>query len=193
MNFAGVDLRTRRGKACLFQGWKLHVNAGATFYPPTASSTSAKGEQGIMSTVEVAASLFGSSDSGSDLDFLTAPESMTNSAAESPAAPGANTSNELFPAQDPSSLFDAAGDEAENSSLFENQVEEETHGHDVNGTHSAQVAAYQPDNAYAYEQEAQAALDHNGESYPGYDDGWYDEQGQWHAYDQQETLGGTGS
>ncbi|KAL5490502.1 hypothetical protein ACEPAI_5335 [Sanghuangporus weigelae] len=119
-----------------------------------------------MSSVEAAASLFGSSDSGSDLDFLTAPEG-TNSSSDSPAsAPAglrAGASNELFADQDSSGLFDVKEDAVLSSTPFDTQGEAGNDAYHYGETDTAQAEAYQPDNSY---------------------EGWYDQHGQWHAYEQ---------
>ncbi|EJD06041.1 uncharacterized protein FOMMEDRAFT_139329 [Fomitiporia mediterranea MF3/22] len=143
-----------------------------------------------MSTMEAAASLFGSSDSGSDLDFLTAPEGA-NSASDSPAGTGAATSNELFASQDSSSLFDNGSAGAEHS-LFEARNEAHAHVHEHNSTHFTQAEAYPSENANGYRQDAQSDYNSDGAGYGSIDEGWFDEHGQWHTFDQLETTASTG-
>ena len=150
-----------------------------------------------MSSVEAAASLFGSSDSGSDLDFLTAPEG-TNSSSDSPTSAGprlgAGVGNELFAEQDSSGLFDVKEDAAPTSPLFGAQGEAPNQTYQRHGeTNTAQAEAYQPDNSYGYGQGGESYSMGNGQSYSGYAEGWYDEHGQWHGYEQQGTSANTGT
>ncbi|KAL5511852.1 hypothetical protein ACEPAH_5070 [Sanghuangporus vaninii] len=141
-----------------------------------------------MSSVEAAASLFGSSDSGSDLDFLTAPEgtnSSSDSPASAPAGLGVGASNELFAGQDSSSLFDVKEDAAPSPSLFDTQGEAGNDAYHHGETDTTQAEAYQPDNSYDYGQDGHSYPITNGQSHSGYAEGWYDQHGQWHAYEQE--------
>ncbi|KAL5529034.1 hypothetical protein ACEPAG_5008 [Sanghuangporus baumii] len=151
-----------------------------------------------MSSVEAAASLFGSSDSGSDLDFLTAPEgtnSSSDSPASAPAGLGAGASNELFAGQDSSGLFDVKEDAVSSPTLFDPQGEagnDAYHGE----TDTTQAEVYQPENSDGYAQDGQSYPITNGQSHSGYAEGWYDQHGQWHAYEQEgasATIGHAGN
>ena len=140
-----------------------------------------------MTSVEAAASLFGTSDSGSDMDFLTAPEGP-NSASDSPAHTGVGDSNELFASSDSSGLNEGPGTV---SSLFEAQGDAGTQLYGQDDSHSAHPEAYEPDSTYGYGQGAQAPFDYNGGGYASYAEGWYDENGQWHAHEHQEEMSAT--
>ncbi|KAL5533326.1 hypothetical protein ACEPAF_5102 [Sanghuangporus sanghuang] len=152
-----------------------------------------------MSSVEAAASLFGSSDSDSDLDFLTAPEG-TNSSSDSPAsAPtglGAGASNELFAGQDSSGLFDVKEGAVPSPTLFDTQGEAGNDSYHHGETDTTQAEAYHPDNSYGYGQDGHSYPITNGQSHSGYAEGWYDQHGQWHAYEQEgasATIGHAGN
>ncbi|KAH8117565.1 Sec23-binding domain of Sec16-domain-containing protein [Phellopilus nigrolimitatus] len=139
-----------------------------------------------MSSVEAAASLFGSSDSGSD--FFTAPEGA-NSASDSPV--GASQA-ELFSGQDPSSLFDSIGEENEAPPFFSPEREAAVlvtpHGSEPLG-----VDAFPPheNETYGYTHDPQTTYGYDGENYNGYDaQGWYDEHGQWHGHEQPNVTNG---
>lgn len=146
-----------------------------------------------MSKIEAAASLFGSSDSGSD--FFTA-EDGGNSAAHSPAPMGAgaiHSGDGDLQAQHPSDLFDKsvlenAGDSASlfssqetevSSSLFDGVVgqspEEQTH-----------FATDHQTNALGYDQGAyqNGSYEASNAIYDQYANGWYDEHGQWQTSNQ---------
>lgn len=116
-----------------------------------------------MSKIEAAASLFGSSDSGSD--FFTAPDGA-ESARDSPSGEADRTIDGQDPhGQDPSSLFDSAIASQESaSSLFSDQSGEGDSSlfsgavnhafEDQDQAHPHPETDTQPNaNAYAYSQE----------------------------------------
>ena len=179
----------------------LHVNVYNTITPALAVSRRVRPHvfrtrtTRSMSSMEAAASLFGSSDSGSDLDFLTAPEGTNSSSSHSPAsagaAVGAGESNGLFgAAQDSTGLFDAGQDAAPTSSLFDSKGEAGGDLFGQNEGQASQAEPYQPENTYDYGTDAQSYPDPDGQEY-NYDEGWFDEHGQWHAYDEQQGTGTT--
>ncbi|THH10201.1 hypothetical protein EW145_g1508 [Phellinidium pouzarii] len=139
-----------------------------------------------MGSVEAAASLFGSSDSGSD--FFTAPEGA-NSASDSPAS--ADDSS-LFPGQDSSSLFDSVSEGNEEYSLFSVHGGESQGGNDtLTETQHLGSEPFSPheNGAYEYGPDAQTTYDYNEGNYNAHEQqGWYDEQGGWHEYEQYDSA-----
>ncbi|KAI5122954.1 hypothetical protein M0805_006834 [Coniferiporia weirii] len=140
-----------------------------------------------MSTVEAAASLFGSSDSGPD--FFAVPEEG-DSASDPPTS--ATNGSSLFSGQDSSSLFDSVTGESEAYSLPSAQGYTEHNA--FTGTQTLGSDVFSPhgngaNDAYEYGSDAQTGYEYGSENYSGYDaHGWYDEHGQWHGYEQYDST-----
>lgn len=144
-----------------------------------------------MSTIEAAASLFGSSDSGSD--FFTAPES-SSSAAESPITE--HHPNGQFIGQDSSELFGPVDSAKDGTAPFLAQDEQygvAAESTDIAHSQPAVADPYPPPESHMQSNAYSEEVTTGGYDNAGLADynasGWYDEQGHWHAYEQMSTEG----
>ena len=143
-----------------------------------------------MTSMEAAASLFGSSDSSSD--FFATPEGG-NSTSESPA--GTKKDDDIFTDGNAGELFADAGKDTVASDLFSGAEESFLGTQDIYGTGITEQSTSQ-NNVYEHGDQShvtagQATYDYNEGDYDPYSEGWFDEHNQWHPYEEAAVIAST--